>query len=884
MPSIADVIVVGGGPAGAAAAIELARAGREVVVVDKATFPRDKCCGDGLTTGALRLLDDLGLDPGDVSSWQGVDDVVVRSPSGREVTFPLPRGRGTYAAVARRVDLDAALLDVARKAGADVHEGTAVTGVRTDAERVTVELDDGRATVAAPYVVAADGMWSPVRKLVGASTPGYRGEWHAFRQYFSNVGPRAARELFVWFEPDLLPGYAWSFPLPDGRANVGFGIARDGGKVARVQDMAKLWPDLLARPHIRAVLGGGAEPEDRHLAWPIPARIDRIARSAGGGRVLFAGDAVAADDPLTGEGIGQALLTGVLAAGAIASAGPGDPALAARRYDDAVDRALVADHRMSTLLQRALSHRKGARAAVRIAAANAWTRRNFARWLFEDEPRAIAVTRADGTGISWPDQERSQRRHVPATRRPYGERRPKGCTAAPSARGGGRRPAPPPGGAATPLSIGPTRTGTHAVNRRQFLGRASGMGMALALGPSFWERALGAPAQPGDSPYGPLQPADANGLELPAGFSSRVVARSLQPVAGTGYLWHAFPDGGACVPTPDGGWVYVSNSENPPPVIDEDLPGLDLGGVGAIRFAPDGAVVAAYSILTGSRSNCAGGLTPWGTWLTCEEWAGGQVWECDPLGVAPAVARPALGTFKHEMAAVDPAGERVYLSEDQPDGRFYRYTPPPGTWGSGAALEGGTLEAMAVAPDGATTWVAADDGAATTFDGGEGCVHDSGRIYLTTKGDDRVWVHDLAAQTMTVLYDSAEFGDAPVLNGVDNIVASAAHDLYVAEDGGNLEVCIITPDLAVAPVVRMTGPQHGFDSGTPLPTVSEVTGLAFSPDGNRLYFNSERGGEPTGGFGILYEVTGPWRGGTLADAARPALPSWSRRPWPRGSS
>jgi len=387
----ADVVVVGAGPAGTAAAITLARAGRRVVVVDKATFPRDKTCGDGLTTGALRLLDRLGLDPAAVASWQRVDDVVVRSPSGVEVTFPLPRGQGTFAAVARRTDLDAALVDTARDAGAAVLEGAAVSAVRVDAERVEVELAGGR-RISAPYVVAADGMWSPVRKLLGVATPGYRGEWHAFRQYFSEVGPRAATELFVWFEPDLLPGYAWSFPLPDGRANVGFGIARDGGKVQRVQDMAALWPDLLSRPHIRAVLGEGATPEGPHRAWPIPARIDAIARTAAGGRVLFAGDAVAATDPLTGEGIGQALLTGVVAAESVLAAGPGRPAQAAASYDRAVDRALVADHRMSVLLQRALRHRKGARFAIRLAGANAWTRRNFARWLFEDEPRAAAFT------------------------------------------------------------------------------------------------------------------------------------------------------------------------------------------------------------------------------------------------------------------------------------------------------------------------------------------------------------------------------------------------------------------------------------------------------------------------------------------------------------
>src|SRR5687767_8862467 len=113
----ADVAVVGGGPAGAAAAILLARHGRDVVLVDKATFPRAKICGDGLTAGALRQLEELGLDPASVPSWQPVDDVVVRSPSGHEVTFPLPRGNGRYAVVARRTELDAALLDLARRSG-----------------------------------------------------------------------------------------------------------------------------------------------------------------------------------------------------------------------------------------------------------------------------------------------------------------------------------------------------------------------------------------------------------------------------------------------------------------------------------------------------------------------------------------------------------------------------------------------------------------------------------------------------------------------------------------------------------------------------------------------------------------------------------------------
>jgi flavin-dependent dehydrogenase len=112
----------------------------------------------------------------------------------------------------------------------------------------------------------------------------------------------------------------------------------------------------------------------------------------GRGRALFAGDAAATTDPLTGEGIAQALLSGRLAVEAVLDAGRARPAVAQARYEAAIHRELVADHRMSLALGRILRHPNGARGAVRIAGLTPWTRRNFGRWLFEDEPRAAALT------------------------------------------------------------------------------------------------------------------------------------------------------------------------------------------------------------------------------------------------------------------------------------------------------------------------------------------------------------------------------------------------------------------------------------------------------------------------------------------------------------
>lgn len=388
-----DVAIVGAGPAGTAAAIALARGGREVTVFDKATFPRDKCCGDGLTTGALRRLDALGLDPTTIPSWNWVDDVAITPPSGAQRVFPLPRNLGRFAAVATRVELDAALVDLARQADASVLEGHALTHAsqRADSVRLVFEAPNGSTEVRANHVVAADGMWSPTRKLLNVGSPSdgegpYLGEWHGYRQYVANVHTEASRRLCVWFDEDIVPGYLWCFPLAGGRVNLGFGVERTDD--LRTKAMKGIWERLLGRDYLRPVLGERPEFEGTPKAWPIPCAPTDASLSDG--RVLFVGDAARACDVLTGEGIGQALQTGSMAADAILRTHSFSEA--GDRYERDVLHHLGPDHRMAATLERMMRSPLIANAAVGISGSTDWTRRNFARWLFEDYPRGIALT------------------------------------------------------------------------------------------------------------------------------------------------------------------------------------------------------------------------------------------------------------------------------------------------------------------------------------------------------------------------------------------------------------------------------------------------------------------------------------------------------------
>jgi len=378
-------------------------------------------------------------------------------------------------------------------------------------------------------------------------------------------------------------------------------------------------------------------------------------------------------------------------------------------------------------------------------------------------------------------------------------------------------------------------------------------GSTTAAGTAAPEVTTTSTARPEITRYGPLSTVpDGNDLLLPEGFSSELLAVGGETVPGTSHRWHLFPDGGACFATDDGGWVYANNSEV---FVDGG------GGAGALRFDADGHVVDAYELLDGTTMNCAGGATPWGTWLSCEEVMAGQVWECDPLGRRPAMPRPAMGLFRHEAVAADPAREVLYLSEDEPDGLLYRFRPT--VWGD---LSDGRLEALAVDADGSTSWVPVggigerggprtryDAPGASQLPGGEGLALDGDLLYLSTKGDGRVSQIDLARSRITTYWEG------PPVFGPDNLAVQASTgNVFVCEDGGDMEVVLLTPDGNADPFLRFVGQD-----------TSEVTGAAFDPSGTRLIVNSQRAPTPKtmdevieGGvgwtLGRTYMISGPF--------------------------
>jgi geranylgeranyl reductase family protein len=319
----ADVIVVGAGPAGSATATYLATGGLDVLVLEKATFPREKVCGDGLTPRAVRELDYLGVDP---TGW--TSNIGLRIWSHRTYPYLLPwpqlKDFPSIGYVRHRADFDAQLARHAASRGARVEYDVAVTEPIVDRRNqvVGVVAKDGR-RFSAPVVVAADGNSSRLAVQLGWDRRVDRPLGVAVRAYYES--PRQGEDwIESWLElwdgvpgkSNLLPGYGWAFPMGDGTCNVGLGITNTSPAFGHTDYRTLLRRWLDTTPASWGFREANRVSPIRGAA--LPMGFSRSAEYRAG--LLLVGDAAGLISPFNGEGISYALESGRYAARHIAEA------------------------------------------------------------------------------------------------------------------------------------------------------------------------------------------------------------------------------------------------------------------------------------------------------------------------------------------------------------------------------------------------------------------------------------------------------------------------------------------------------------------------------------------------------------------------------------
>ncbi len=361
----ADVIVVGAGPGGSATAYWLAQAGLDVLLIEKATFPRDKVCGDGFTPRGVKPLIDMGIDTGLEAGWIRHRGLRVYGGGHRlELDWPELASYPNYGLVRPRLDFDELLARHAQKAGAHLLEGTRVDGAVLDRSGRVVGVDgrgEGGNPVSyrAQLTIDAGGMSGTVGKSLGLARRTDRPMGVAMRRYFTS--PRTNDEYIEsWLElrdgERLLPGYGWIFGMGDGTVNVGLGVLNSSTAYGNTdyREMLKRWLDnvpaewtLTQQTATGPVRGAG-----------LPMGFNRAPQYTRG--LMLVGDAAGAINPFNGEGIAYAMETGKLAAehAVQALARPAGPhrEQALRSYVDSLKGTYGGYYRLGNIFVKLIGH------------------------------------------------------------------------------------------------------------------------------------------------------------------------------------------------------------------------------------------------------------------------------------------------------------------------------------------------------------------------------------------------------------------------------------------------------------------------------------------------------------------------------------------------
>lgn len=351
-----DIVVIGGGPAGAAAAMRAARAGVTVTVFEKGPRGRDKVCGDGLTPRAVAALEELKIDLDGVHRIDGLR--MIAGKTRRELQWPGTGRFPPYGAVWTRRELDRHLIEAAESAGAEIVFETEAMPV-LDSGRVVGVTAGGR-TIDADLVVVAAGAPGAVARMLGAERDPDEPYGLAIRTYVES--PRHADRLLeaslAMRAPDgtPIPGYGWMFPVGDGTVNLGVGAlsTMKGFKKLNLNKLVDLYRD-----HVRDEWGVG-EYLERPRAWRLPMSAQK---RSGPGWVAI-GDAAGLINPMNGEGIDYGLESGMLAADLFVSDPASTPAIYDAEIGERFDAFLRTGRRFSFLIGHPFILRNGLRVAV----------------------------------------------------------------------------------------------------------------------------------------------------------------------------------------------------------------------------------------------------------------------------------------------------------------------------------------------------------------------------------------------------------------------------------------------------------------------------------------------------------------------------------------